>query len=365
MSLTTALRPVALPFGAGQRRDHSSTDNAQSRPFHHEVSYLNLHRTLTRYQQLILLTPSPSSSSDVHNPSELTALQKQVQAELWSPLPYHRTKWLHNVEGARTLLLQLERKAQAIRVQRAKYEAIKDLAEKRTVIKRLRDRIEEIGREVEMMGLEEWKPPVVEDGGETLYDFLQMQTQTQAQSAVTEGPAAKEGAQEAPLTEGKPIKSIEEEQPAEAIQKDKDTREELFGSSSLRQRGKVHGETKKSEGQASGVSTLAGTERSLLDSSRVHEDITASLVKMAAQLKQEQRKLQFSLEQDKGILGRAIEGLDVSLSGMEAASKNMAFLKRMSEEEGWFGRLKLYGMIFAMWVVAFLLVFVCPKLRFG
>ncbi|OAP55487.1 hypothetical protein AYL99_10460 [Fonsecaea erecta] len=359
MSLTTALRPVALPFGAGQRRDPvSTTDTAPSRPFQHEVSYLNLHRTLTRYQQLILLTP-PAPSAVTHNTAALTPLQKQVQAELWSPLPYHRTKWLHNVEGARTLLLQLERKAQAIRVQRAKYEAIKDLAEKRRIIKALRDRIEEIGREVEMMGPEEWKPPIVEDGGETLYDFLQ------AQSPATEGISGKEGAQDDPLTEGKPIKSVEEEHLRGVAPKDKNAREELFGSSNLRRRGQGQGETSKTEAQASGVSNLAGTERSLLDSSRVHEDITASLVKMAAQLKQEQRKLQFSLEQDKGILGRAMEGLDVSLSGMEAASKNMAFLKRMSEEEGWLGRLKLYGMIFAMWVVAFLLVFVCPKLRFG
>jgi energy-converting hydrogenase Eha subunit G len=85
---------------------------------------------------------------------------------------------------------------------------------------------------------------------------------------------------------------------------------------------------------------------------------------MAAQLKQQGRALQFSLEQDKGILGRALEGLDINLTGLEAASKNMAFLRRMSEEEGWLGRLKLYGMIFAMWISAFLLVFVCPKLRF-
>jgi hypothetical protein len=109
---------------------------------------------------------------------------------------------------------------------------------------------------------------------------------------------------------------------------------------------------------------MQSTERSLLDSSRVQEDITASLVNMAAQLKQQGRAMQSSLEQDKGILGRAIQGLDINLGGMEAASKNMAFLRRMSEEEGWLGRMKLYAMIFGMWLVAFLLVFVCPKLRF-
>ena len=105
-------------------------------------------------------------------------------------------------------------------------------------------------------------------------------------------------------------------------------------------------------------------ERAMLDSSRVQEDLTKSLVDMAAQLKQQARKFQFSLEQDKGLLDRALEGLDRNLTGMEAASKNMQFLKRMSEGEGWWGRIKLYALIFGMWVIAVLLVFVGPKLRF-
>jgi hypothetical protein len=88
------------------------------------------------------------------------------------------------------------------------------------------------------------------------------------------------------------------------------------------------------------------------------------MVNLAVQLKQQAQAMQFSLQQDKGILGRAMEGLDVSVTSMEAASKNMAFLKRMSEEEGWLGRMKLYAMIFGMWIFAFLLVFVGPKIRF-
>jgi hypothetical protein len=356
MSLTTALRPVGLPFGAGSRRDNPPADLASARPFHHEVNYLNLHRTLIRYQHLILLTPPPSAGGD----PELTSLQRQIQAELWSPLPYQRTKWLHNVENARSLLLQLERKAQGIRVQRAKFEAVKDLAEKRAIIKRLRNRIEEIGREVEMMGTDNWTPPFREDQGETIFDFLQNQAKSRGDANME-----KESLEDAPLQEGKPVTKVEEEPSLADQQEDKETREGLFGPSALRRRGKGQENATDSAAQTSGFSNLPATERSLLDSSRVHEDITASLVNMAAQLKQEQRKMQFSLEQDKGILGRAIEGLDVSLSGMEAASKNMKFLQRMSEEEGWLGRLKLYAMIFGMWVVAFLLVFVCPKLRFG
>ncbi|KAL6247595.1 hypothetical protein RBB50_005941 [Rhinocladiella similis] len=347
MSLTSALRPVALTFGAGSWRDDATADGEHTRPFRHEIDYLNLHRTLLRFQHLILLTPSPSS----RELTELTTLQRQVQAELWSPLPYHRTKWLRNVEGARTLLLHLERKAQIIRVQRAKYEAIKDLADKRATIKRLRSRIEEIAREVEMLGKEAWKVPVTdkEEEGDTLFDVLQRQDRPHEQREP-------QPEQDDTLRESKPVTQVE---------MDKDGRDQLFASSTVRRRGRNEPEiTKTPEAESTGFSSTTATERSLLNSSRVQESISASMVSMAVQLKQQAQAMQFSLQQDKGILGRAMEGLDVSVSSMEAASKNLAFLRRMSEEEGWLGRMKLYAMIFGMWVVAFLLVFVGPKIRF-
>jgi hypothetical protein len=348
MSLTSALRPVGLPFSAN--RDKTSNDDQARRPFRHEVSYINLHRTLVRFQHLILLTPSPASETN----TSLSPLQRQIQGELWSPLPYHRNKWLHNIEGARTLLLQLERKAQGIRVQRQKYEVVKDLADKRAIIKRLRNRIEEIAREVELMGADNWISPVGQEEGETIFDVLQQQGLA--------GATPDQAVRDDMLKEGKPVTRVAEEP---TIQQNNDTREELFASSGTRRRGKGGQKPDTdADAQTTGYSGLQATERSLLDSSRTQEDITASLVDMAAQLKQQSRAMQFSLEQDKGILGRAIHGLDMNLSGMEAASKKMAFLKRMSEEEGWFGRMKLYAMIFGMWLAAFLLVFVCPKLRF-
>lgn len=350
MSLTSALRPVALTFGAGSRREDATAEVEHTRPFRHEIDYLNLHRTLIRFQHLVLLAPSPTSQEL----TELTTLQRQVQAELWSPLPYHRTKWLRNVEGARTLLLHLERKAQTIRVQRTKYEAIKDLADKRAIIKKLRSRIEEIGREVEMMGKEAWKVPVTNnEAGDTLYDVLQQQSQPHGQRESQTAP-------DDTLRESKPIAQVEED----GDEGDKDGTDQLFSSSTLRRRGKDPTETARiSATQATGFSNASATERSLLNSSRVQENISASMVSMAVQLKQQAQAMQFSLQQDKSILGHAMEGLDVSVSSMEAASKNLAFLRRMSEEEGWLGRMKLYAMIFGMWIVAFLLVFVGPKIR--
>lgn len=369
MSLTSALRPSSIPFNPlSARASNTATgldDSLRERPFHHEPTYINLNRMLIRFQHLILLIPSPSSRLDDSLLSDLTPIQKQIQADLWSPLPYHRTKWLHNIEGARTLLLRLERAAQQIKVQRLKRDAQRDLAEKRGVIKKLRNRIEEIQREVESMGDEAWKlsaSRTEQSGGESVYDMLRQRTAGSDQEVGSEEVSQIQKDSQG-LNGGQSGQSSEES----AEQR---TRSALFdGSSTIRNRGQrqapgdlpVKG---TDTAQTSGFSNIKSTERALLDSSRTQETLTTSLVSMAAQLKQQSKAFQFALDQDKGLLDRALEGLDRNISGMEAASKNMAFLKRMSEGEGWWGRMKLYAMIFGMWIAAILLVFVAPKLRF-
>jgi hypothetical protein len=71
-----------------------------------------------------------------------------------------------------------------------------------------------------------------------------------------------------------------------------------------------------------------------------------------------------SLENEKEVLRRAETGLDKNSMGMEAAGNRMGALRRMTEGKGWWGRIKLYAIIAALWIAAFLLVFVGPKLRF-
>ena len=70
-----------------------------------------------------------------------------------------------------------------------------------------------------------------------------------------------------------------------------------------------------------------------------------------------------SLEAEKDVLKRAEGGLDKSSQGMEAAERRMSMLRRMSEGQGWWGRIKLYAFIFGLWVACFLVVFVGPKIR--
>jgi len=324
-------------------------------PFQHDPNYLALSRMLARYQNLILLTPTPDAKLD----ARLAPWQKQIQAELWSPLPFHRMKWLRSIEGARSLLLKLEQSAQSIKVQRTRREVVKDLAEKRMVIKRLRSRVEEIGREVEATGTNGYTSQYEDDEeSETMYDVLQQIRKSRAQSQSDDG-------QDAPSQQDVPVDKSQRE--STSLEQEGGTaHQQLFDSTSTmrRRQGKEEFNGSSEQGTTSGFSNLPQTEQSLLTSSKEHENITSSLLSMAAQLKQQAKQFEFTLDQDKGLVDRALEGLDSNVAAMGIASKGMKTLQRMSEEQGFFGRLKLQLFIVAMWVALVLLVFIVPKLRF-
>lgn len=321
-----------------------------------DPNYQALSRRLAQCQNLILLTPAPGEKTD----AQLTSWQRKIQDELWSPLPFHRMKWLHTIEGARTLLLKLEQTAQGIKVQRTKKEAVKDLAEKRLIIKQLRVRVEEIGREVESSSHNVRQAPTEgDDDSETMYDILQ-QIRKRKQQQQDISPSGEDIPQSQHDSTAHDLKTEPREDNREG------ERNALFESSSnvRRRQGKDAEKNGTPAGKSSGFSNLPETEKSLLAASKEHEDITTSLLNMAAQLKQQARQFQFTLDQDKGLLDRAIEGLDQNVTAMGLASKGMKTLQRMSEEQGFFGRLKLQLLIAGMWAVAILLVFAGPKLRF-
>lgn len=94
------------------------------------------------------------------------------------------------------------------------------------------------------------------------------------------------------------------------------------------------------------------------------EAIKASLVSLASALKESNINFSQSLEEEKNILDRAASGLDKNALGMESAERRMGTLRKMTEGQGWWGRIKLYAIIGVLWLACFLLVFVGPKLRF-
>lgn len=109
---------------------------------------------------------------------------------------------------------------------------------------------------------------------------------------------------------------------------------------------------------------LRETEHALDAQRSEQEDLTSSLLTLASQLKASSQSFQSTLENEKSVLDRAVSGIDKTSSTMEAAGQRMGMLRKMSEGKGWWGRMMLYAWIFGLWVVAFLIVFVGPKMRF-
>ena len=108
---------------------------------------------------------------------------------------------------------------------------------------------------------------------------------------------------------------------------------------------------------------LSHTETMLSHNRSEQENLTTGLLSLAKALKESSLQFSSSLESEKDVLKRAEGGLDKSAQGMEAAEKKMGMLRKMSEGQGWWGRIRLYAIIFGLWVALFLLVFVGPKLR--
>lgn len=108
----------------------------------------------------------------------------------------------------------------------------------------------------------------------------------------------------------------------------------------------------------------AETEEALSTDRLEQENLTSSLLDLATQLKSSSHAFQASLEAEKSVLARAAEGLDRTTGNLASAERRMGMLRRMTEGKGWWGRMLLYAWIFALWVVAVLIVFVGPKLRF-
>lgn len=109
---------------------------------------------------------------------------------------------------------------------------------------------------------------------------------------------------------------------------------------------------------------LSQTEALLSHNRKEQENLTDSLLDLVSQFKASAIQFQSSLESEKDIMTRATSGLDKNTTGIEAAGRRMGTLRRMTEGKGWFARLKIYALIVLLYVVALVIVFVLPKLRF-
>ncbi|PGH34844.1 hypothetical protein GX50_02294 [[Emmonsia] crescens] len=328
-------------------------------------------------------------------------LSPSADLKLLRRSPYHRARVGANIEYARTLILKLELSLPNIKIQSRKHALQTDLAQKRQQIKALKSQLDEIAAAAET------EPDTQTFSSDTEEDLLPTPSDS---TPDTTSPPPTRGADKASTSneEAKDEKKVdedeeeEEEEQEEEGEEDQTTQERRHNqqfdkpsspspqsshptpSNTLRSRHHYPSSTTLPTATATGTSlpttkplfpnrppTTATTitpkttpQTALFQNETEQDTLTTSLLALATQLKTSTQNLHTSLESEKSIIARAAEGLDRSTAGMEAAGKRMGALRRMAEGKGWWGRALMYVWIFGLWIVAFLIVFVGPKLRF-
>ncbi|TIA55075.1 hypothetical protein D6C77_07499 [Aureobasidium pullulans] len=263
---------------------------------------------------------------------------------------YERNRISANVEYARTLLLRLEHNTADIKTQSRKSTIQADLQTKRDLIKKLNTRLIELNQ---LASLQEDSDSSSEEEdeeesqGQTVREFAPAVSTSDTLDIDPSLTSPQQAAQDLAnnLRSRKP-NATNSNAPADSA-----TTSALFNNRSTAQPTTANGEK-------------LSTEQVLDSATRDQDILTTSLVALAQSLKQSSLSFASSLDAEKEVLRRAEGGLDKNSMGMEAAGNRMGALRRMTEGKGWWGRIRLYAIIAALWVAAFLLVFVGPKLRF-
>lgn len=268
---------------------------------------------------------------------------------------YARNRVGINLENARTQLVSLEKESSTVRAQLAQKQQIQaDLQQKRELVKKLSARLEELNKLDEGQeessdegdygdddGLENSprQPPSYAPARPDADNGLDAGSEPRELLKSTQDEAQTQQQQQPSLRARKPLSAADNHTAASST-----ARENLFAGR------KQHPDLETTE--------------AMMSHNRSEQDaLTSGLLGLARALKESTVNFGQSLEAEKDVMKRAEGSLEKSSLGMEAAGRKMGTLRRMSEGQGWWGRVKLYGMIFGLWVVLFLVVFLGPKLR--
>ncbi len=275
--------------------------------------------------------------------------------------PYERNKVSTNIDHARTILLTAEKQASGIRVQSERQRVQQDLHEKRELIKRLTSRLDELNQ----LGDED-------DDDEEAQDETEDQTNgdegsdsdSSQQRQPSYAPARSDAQDGIETTGGGGEATAAHAQLSSTLQSELRSRKPPSASDNHTAASTTAREALFSSRPQQATPDVSNSESLLSHNRTEQENLTTGLLSLARALKESSLNFSSSLESEKDVLKRAEGGLDKSAQGMEAAERKMGALRRISEGQGWWGRIKLYGMIFGLWLACFLFVFVGPKLRF-
>ncbi|KAJ5985901.1 hypothetical protein N7499_007810 [Penicillium canescens] len=301
---------------------------------------------------------------------------------------YQRMRINKNVEYARTLLTQLERALPQLKPLDRKHEAQAEIARDRQLLKRIQSILDEEDAKAQVKqedeeddeenqdGEDEWKElfskPISKEKviastsphtrnqpapirtTEPQWDEMDEGSSTTTTSLDMSGPSIT-------LTEATPTSATASSQLPTLRNRHTNTPSATPTSTSSSTSEKPTATTTSSN---TNTQSKPATEKELSTHRMEQEDLTSSLLTLASQLKSSSKTFQSTLEGEKSALDRAVSGIDRTSTTMEAAGKRMGLLRKMTEGKGWWGRMMLYAWIFGLWVVAILIVFVGPKLRF-
>ncbi|MCJ1398538.1 hypothetical protein MMC11_001738 [Xylographa trunciseda] len=252
---------------------------------------------------------------------------------------YERSKTAANVEYARDLLLRLEHSTSGIKIQSRKQAAQNERVQQRALIKRLNDRLYELGRQDD---------GAISSDSSDDEDLLHEEPLSPASNSLISSTSLAL----AHDRRGKP--HTVQEKPTSTL------RSRLLPSSlsaSMTTAHRLHSNPTSPGAPTPSAPTILESDSS------TQAQLTSSLVQMAAALKKSSLALSASLTEDNTTLFETVSALDKNTDGMSAASKRMGMLRSMSEGRWWWGRMLLYGIIGALWLVALTVVFLMPKLR--
>ncbi|EED21538.1 conserved hypothetical protein [Talaromyces stipitatus ATCC 10500] len=314
----------------------------QSHPIHSDsspetdtytIDIINLNNLLTRLEQNIFL-----SSSAEHRLLQQSHFQcARIGA---------------NIDYAQTLIKKIERSLPSVKAPAIRHERTTDLAKKRGRYEKIKERFDWIKEDVERrVDREEGDVYQEEDNDDDIWEGLR---------PVEKGAATGTETELEPEVSNNIISSEET-----TILRQRRHDKTLSPTTTPSTTAAIASGTSTSPLPKLTPTTTDHNKETTLSTHRAEqESLTTSLLTLASQLKASSESFQTSLENEKGILNRAVEGLDRNMTGMEAAGKRMGVLRRMSEGRGWWGRIMMYAWIFGLWIVALGIVYLGPKLRF-
>ncbi|RAO66108.1 uncharacterized protein BHQ10_002120 [Talaromyces amestolkiae] len=313
------------PIHSDQQPSSSDTDT-------YTIDIINLNNLLARLEQNIFL--SSSAGRQLSQQSHLECVRIGA-----------------NIDYAQTLIKKIERSLPAVKAPAIRHERTTDLTKKRGRYEKVKERFDWIKEDVERSADREEEDVQEADEEDDIWEGL---------APVENGAAA------AAELESNNLILSEETTTIRQRRSDKTSIAPATTSIAAAMASGTSSSTflAPKPTPATTAPPIDTKETALATHRSEQESLTTSLLTLASQLKSSSEAFQTSLENEKGILNRAVEGLDKNMTGMEAAGKRMGVLRRMTEGRGWWGRMMMYAWIFGLWIVALAIVYLGPKLRF-